>query len=155
MSIRTINCQCCGEEFQGNHTRKYAPGHTPSNSEQQRTVVSRKYEDAISASDFNELLLRAKREQNLTWEDIAYITGRKLGTISSFGRSGKKWVTRELAEDVIKRLAGHAKVPTPRQEAEYTSLRRKDQSQQRAIALRANKLEDKRAIVEKLRQQLG
>lgn len=156
MATKTKQCACgCGEMFTGNHTRKYAYGHSPSKADCGRMKLPRNLDQYVEADVFNLLIHRIKDEQGLTWEDVAWKTGRKLGTISSFGRSGKQWVSKDLADDMITRLAGTAKVPTPRQEKEYTALRRKDQSEQRSETLKGQKLEDRKAKVAKLREQLG
>lgn len=156
MAIKTKQCGCgCGEMFTGNHSRKYAEGHAPSKADCGRMKLPRNLDDYVDADVFNLLIKRIKNEQNLTWEDVAWKTGRKMGTISSFGRSGKKWVSKDLADDMLKRLAGTAKVPTPRQEKEYTALRRKDQSEQRSETLKGQKLEDRKAAVADLKRKLG
>lgn len=150
------NCGCCGEEFETtSHMRKYAPGHTPSHSDRARTVSRRKTEEQIPAKEFHQTLLRIKAEQGMTWEQMADKTGRTLGSISSYSRKSAKWVSREHAEELLLRLSGAPLPPTPLQEAKYTALRRKDQSEQRAVTLSSNKLDDRKASVAALRVKLG
>jgi len=112
-------------------------------------------ESEVSAVDFAALLKKLKEGHGLTWAQMADRTGRAPGTLKSYAFGKRTWVSQKVADDILQRLAGVALPPTPRQQAVYTQLRRKDQSEQRSETLSSRKLGDRKAQVEQLRSKLS
>ena len=116
---------------------------------------SKQREKEMPAEDFANLLKQIKADLGLTWEQMGEKTGRAAGTLRYWGANPGRWVSRSVADDVIRRLAGEPLPPTARQKAEYTALSTKNQSLQRAETLQSNRLGDRKAAVAELRNKLG
>jgi len=154
--VRNLVCKCCGMKFKARGKLKYAPGHAPSRSEIARKSLSNTAKQHIPIEEFRPALLKIKNESGLSWRELADRAGRSFGAFTDLVYGPNKyWVSHEVAEDIFKRLSGISMPPTPRQEAQYTVLRRKDQSEQRAVTLKDNKLQERKVKIAALREQLG
>lgn len=108
----------------------------------------------ISAEVFATTLKEIKAQKGLKWREMAVITGRSPGTLSAFAHGKREFVLKNTADDVIRRLSGEPLPPTLRQQAEYTVLARKTQSDQRTETLQSKKLGERKAQVAELRRKL-
>lgn len=112
-------------------------------------------DERIPAEEFKVALLSLKSDLGLSWAQMAERTGRSRGTLSSYTNPKRVWVGKSTAEDILRRLKGQSRPPTPSQQASYTSLRRKDQSDQRSQTLADRKRLVRKAQIDELRQRLG
>lgn len=112
---------------------------------------SREY---ISGEAFASILKGLKAHKGLTWAQVAEVTGRSAGTLSSYAHGKREFVLKDTADDIIRRLYGEPLPPTSRQTAEYTAKTRKTQSEQRSETLQSKKLGERKAKVAELRASL-
>lgn len=105
----------------------------------------------VSAQDFADAIKKIKAEKGLTWEEMGNRAGRAPGTIASYAFGNRERIEKTTSEDILLRLSGARLEPTARQQAEYTAMARKMQTDQRSETLQSKKLDQRKAIVAELR----
>lgn len=108
----------------------------------------------IPVGPFASTLKEVKAQRGLSWAELAAECGRTRGTITSYVYGNRTVVTKETAEDILRRLAGEHLPPTSHQTREYTVAARKTQTDQRSETLQSKKLDKRKAAIAELRESL-
>lgn len=153
--MRNLKCACCGEAFRSKYILKYAPGHTPSHGDIVKSGHVARAVGTVDAQTFKKLLLKVKEDKGYTWKQMAERVGRSRGCIESYAYGKKGYISKDVADDILKRLSGEALAPTPRQAAEYSTLKHKDQIAHRNDTLKANRQNERKVKLARLRESLG